>query len=153
MKYYSQTRCTRAATLLSTVLQNHEAITTVFFKAKQKVIDMDFYNTFFEAAMDVSTWDEIAEWEPALRYIAVMTNTCSRTPPPVWRPCVLLIPRNCRGVVFGPRAGSVDDYIIFEEALRKHILARPCACILFGPFLPRLPRCISDLIHQDLCRK
>jgi hypothetical protein len=46
----------------------------VFFKAKQKVIDMDFDNTFFEAAMDVSTWDAIAEWEPMLRCISVVTD-------------------------------------------------------------------------------
>jgi hypothetical protein len=42
-------------------MQNREAITAVVFKAKQKVIDMDFDNTLFEAAMDVSTWDAIAE--------------------------------------------------------------------------------------------
>jgi hypothetical protein len=42
-------------------------ITTVFFKAKQKVIDLDFDSTTFEAAMDVSKWDAIAEWEPVLR--------------------------------------------------------------------------------------
>jgi hypothetical protein len=46
LKLYAQTRWTGAATLLSTVLQNREAITTVFFKANQKVIDMDFDNTF-----------------------------------------------------------------------------------------------------------
>jgi hypothetical protein len=47
LKLYAQTRWTGAATLLSTVLQNRETITTVFFKAKQKVIDMEFDNTFF----------------------------------------------------------------------------------------------------------
>jgi hypothetical protein len=47
LKFYAQTRWTRAATLLSTVLQNRETITTVFFKAKQKVIDMDFDKFFF----------------------------------------------------------------------------------------------------------
>jgi hypothetical protein len=67
LKTYAKTRTTGADTLLSTVLQNRVAITTVFFKAKQKVIDMDFDNTFFEAAMDVSTWDTIAEWESVLR--------------------------------------------------------------------------------------
>jgi hypothetical protein len=46
----------------------------VLFKAKQKVSDMDFDNTFFEAAIDVSTWDAIAEWEPVLRYVAVVTD-------------------------------------------------------------------------------
>jgi hypothetical protein len=55
-------------------LQNREAITTVIFKAKQKVIDMVFENTFFEAAMDVSAWDASAEWEPVLRYIEVVTD-------------------------------------------------------------------------------
>jgi hypothetical protein len=74
LELYAQTCWTGAVTLLSTVLQNCEAITTVFFKAKQKVIDMDFDNTFFEAAMNVSTWGAIAEWEPVLRYIAVVTD-------------------------------------------------------------------------------
>jgi hypothetical protein len=46
----------------------------VFFKAKQKVIDLDFDNTTFEAAMDVSKWDAIAEWEPVLRYIVIVTD-------------------------------------------------------------------------------
>jgi hypothetical protein len=74
LKLYAQTRWTGAATLLSTVLQNREAITTVFFKAKQMVIDLDFDNSFFEAAMDVSTLDAIAEWEPVMRCIAVVTD-------------------------------------------------------------------------------
>jgi hypothetical protein len=89
---------------------------------------------------------------------AVIYSGCDELPavephPPVWRPWVLLIPRNCRGVVFGPRAGSVDDYIVFEVALRKRILARPCARILSGPLLSRLQRCISGFIHQALHRK
>jgi hypothetical protein len=74
LKLYAQTRWTGAATLLRTVMQNHEAITTVFFKAKQKVIDIDLTTPFFEAAMDVSTWDAIAKWESMLRYIAVVTD-------------------------------------------------------------------------------
>jgi hypothetical protein len=74
LKLYAQTRWTGAATLLSTVLQKREAITTVFVRAKQKVVDMDFDNNFFEAAIDVSTWNAIAEWEPVLRYIAVVTD-------------------------------------------------------------------------------
>jgi hypothetical protein len=73
LQLYAQTRWTGSATLLSTVLQNREAITAVFFKAKQEAIDMAF-DTFFEAAMDVSTCDAIAEWEPVLRYIAVVTD-------------------------------------------------------------------------------
>jgi hypothetical protein len=46
----------------------------VSFKAEQKVVDMDFDNTVFEAAINVSTWDTIAKWEPVLRYIAVVTD-------------------------------------------------------------------------------
>jgi hypothetical protein len=46
LKLYAQTRWTGAATLLRTAMQNREAITTVFFKAKQRVIDMNFDNTF-----------------------------------------------------------------------------------------------------------
>jgi hypothetical protein len=153
LKLYAQTRWTGAATLLSTVLKNREAITAVFFKAKQKVIDMDFDNTFFEAAMDVSTWDAIAEWEPVLRYIAVVTDYLRSDT----TPCLASIrPSHTSKLSWrrlDPRAGSVDDYIIIEEALHKHVLARPCACILSGPLLPRLPRCISDLIHQALRRK
>jgi hypothetical protein len=42
----AQTRWTGSATLLSTALQNREAITTAFYNAKQNVIDMDF-DTFF----------------------------------------------------------------------------------------------------------
>jgi hypothetical protein len=42
LKLYAQTRWTGATTLLSTVLQNREADSTVLFEAKQKVIDMDF---------------------------------------------------------------------------------------------------------------
>jgi hypothetical protein len=74
LKLYAQTRWTGAATLLRTEMQNHEATTTDFFKAKQKVIDMDLTTPFFEAATDASTWDAIAKWESMLRYIAVVTD-------------------------------------------------------------------------------
>jgi hypothetical protein len=109
LKLYAQTRWTGCATLQRTVMQNREAIITVFFKPKQKVIDMDFDNIFFEAAMGVSTLDAIAEREPKLRYISVVTDYLQSDTSPCLRPYVLLIPLNCRGVVFGPRAGSVDD--------------------------------------------
>jgi hypothetical protein len=62
LKLYAQTRWTGATTLLRAVMQNRDS---VFFKAKQ-VIEMDFDNICFEEAMDVSTWDAIAEWEPML---------------------------------------------------------------------------------------
>jgi hypothetical protein len=118
------------------------------FKAKKTVIEMDFDNTCFEAETDVSTWDAIAEWEPILRYIAVVTDYLQSDTNPFSGAHASFSPRNCRGVVFGPRVGSVDDYIVAEEALRKHILARLCACILSGPPRSRLPRCISGFIHQ-----
>jgi hypothetical protein len=55
LKLYAQSCWTGAATLLRPVMQKRESITTVVLKAKQKVLDMDFETTFFEAAMAVST--------------------------------------------------------------------------------------------------
>jgi hypothetical protein len=143
LKVYSQTRWTGAVTLLRKVMQNSEANTAMFFKAKQKVIDMDFDKTFFEAVMDVSTWDAIAEWEPMLRYIVVVTDLLqSDTTPLSGVHASFLYLEIVVASSLGPSASSVDDYIVFEEALRQHILARPRGCILSAPLLPRLPRCV-----------
>jgi hypothetical protein len=56
-------------------------------------------------------------------------------PPPIWRPCVFIIPRNCRGVAFGPRAGSVDYFIKKRYASIRspvHVLAFYLDLSFFG---------------------
>jgi hypothetical protein len=164
LKLYAQTRCNGAATVLSTVVQNREAITAVFFKAKQKVIGMDFDNTFFEAAMDVSTWDAIAEWEPVLRYIVVVTDYLQSDTTPLSGDHASFLYFEtvvASSLATAPVRSTITSFLKKRYASiysPVHVLAfyghvRPCACILSGPLLPRLPRCISDLIYQALRRK
>jgi hypothetical protein len=58
LKLYAQTRWTGSATLQRTVMQNREAIITVFFKAKQKVIDMDLTTPYMRLQWASRHWTQ-----------------------------------------------------------------------------------------------
>jgi len=67
-------RWTRTASLLTSVIKNLGSITTVLFKAKQRVIEMDFPPSLFDSIMENDDWDNVAQWEPVLRTLLAVTN-------------------------------------------------------------------------------
>jgi len=73
-KLSTPTRWTGTVCLLTSVLKNRGSITTVLFKAKQRVIDMDSPPSLFDLVMENDDWDNVAQWEPALYTFSAIIN-------------------------------------------------------------------------------